>query len=89
MNAWKTVLIVGLLIGLLMVLVAITNAIEFSGPAMFVFYLGLTYGAHVVWDQVIFKNISTVNEIVEKRNVAYAIAWSLPALFSLAAASAV
>jgi len=85
MNAWKTVLALACVAGIVASVVALNVMIELSAPAMFLLTLSMGFGAYVVWDIVLMKDVDTLEEIVERKNVAYAVFQLIPALLVLAA----
>lgn len=85
MNAWGKVLSIGAVVAAAGVVVALNVLIELSAIAMFAVTLVLGFGAYVVWDNVLMKDVDTYEEIVEKENIAYAIYMLIPALLILAA----
>lgn len=64
----------------------ITSGDEWSAPVQFILTLGMSYGFFVLFDMIILKDVNTIEEIVNKGNVAYAIVLTIPALLALAAA---
>lgn len=88
MNRAGTVTIIAIIIGIIAVAVAITQAIELSAPAMFILILGMGLGAFVIWDNVLFRDVDTIKEIVRDHNVALAIFYLIPALLILSASLA-
>lgn len=85
MNAWKLVLALACVAGVAASIVALNVMIELSAPAMFMLTLSMAFGAYVVWDMVLLKDVDTIHEIVHKENVAYAVFMLIPALLVLAA----
>lgn len=86
MKSWKTVLALAIVIGIAASTVALNAFIELSAPAMFLLVLSMGFGAFVVWDQVIFKDVDTYHEIIVEKNLAYAVFCLVPVLLVLAAA---
>lgn len=79
---------VGILIGCVAVALTFTSFDELSAPSHFALYLGLVYCAYVVWDMLLLKDVSTVEQIVKEKNLAYAVFSIIPALLAIAAACA-
>lgn len=77
-----------IVLGALAVALTFTSLDELSAFAHFALSLGLSYAAWVTWDMVLLKDVSTIDEIVRKGNVAYALFELIPALLALAAACA-
>lgn len=88
MKLTKTVLVLALVVGIVATGVAVTQAVELSAPAMFILFLGLGFGVFVVWDRVLFRDVDTVAEIVERQNLALAVFYLVPALLVLGASLA-
>lgn len=85
MKNWKPTLWIALIIGVIASVIALEFIPEVSALSMFVMTLALAFGAYTAWDMVLLKHVSTYTEIVERRNVAYAIYMCIPALLILAA----
>lgn len=77
-----------LVLGGILIALTFTSIEELSAPAHFFFCFALCFCAYVVWDFVLLKDVSTVEQIVDEQNLAYAIHQLIPALLALAAASA-
>lgn len=75
-------------IGFAVVALTFSSLDELSAPAHFVLILGISYAAYVVWDMILLKDVSTIQMIVDDRNLAYAIHQLIPALLAIAAACA-
>ncbi len=88
MNAWKTIVSIAVVLAIVAGGVTLTTLVEFTAPGLFIFTIGMGFGAFVVWDQVLMKGVSTMEEIVEKGNIAYALFMLIPALIVLAGALA-
>lgn len=89
MNKWKSTLSVAMTLGVIAVIITFTQFIEFSAMGQFAFVLGAGFGAFVVWDQILLRDVDTVSEIVTKGNIAYALLLLIPVLLVCAAAVAI
>ena len=85
MKNWKPTLWIAMVIGIVASVVALDFFPAVSSLSMFMTTLAMAFGAYTVWDMVLMKHVSTHDEIVNKRNVAYAIYMCIPALLILAA----
>lgn len=85
MKNWKPTLWIAMAIGIVASIIALEFVPSLSTLSMFAITLAMAYGAFTVWDMILLKHVSTYTEIVEKRNVAYAIYMLIPALLILAA----
>lgn len=81
---YKLAVTLTLIVGGFASLVALTNMIELSGPALAVFYGGLGFTGFAIWEKVILRELDTIREI-KNGNVAYAVVLTIPALLWLAA----
>lgn len=88
MNAWKSIVSIAVILAIVAGGVTLTTLVNFTAPGLFIFTIGMGFGAFVVWDQVLMKDVKTINQIVEEKNVAYAIFMLVPALIVLAGALA-
>ncbi|MBS1562577.1 MAG: hypothetical protein JSS89_13300 [Bacteroidetes bacterium] len=86
MKNWKKVMAIGWVLGIVASVYALNVNPQLSAPAMFTLILIMGFSAQTVWDMVLFGDVDTRDEIINKRNVAYAITLCIPALLVLAAA---
>lgn len=82
----KIVSLVLLAIGVLCAVMTFTSWDEMSSAAQYLLALGMSYGFFVVFDFIVLKHVDTIDQIVNKQNIAYAIVLTIPALLALAAA---
>ena len=86
MQRSKITSLIILAFGLISFVLTVTSGDEWSAPVQFIMTLGMSYGFFVLFDMIVLKDVNTVEEIVNKGNVAYAIVLTIPALLALAAA---
>ena len=89
MNKWKSTLSVALTLGVIAVIVTFTQFVEFSAMGQFAFVLGAGFGCYVVWDQILLKDVDTLEQITTEQNLAYALLLLIPVLLVCAAAVAI
>jgi len=87
MQRSKIISLIVLAVGVLCFVLTITNSDELSAPAQFLLSLGISYAFFVLFDMIVLKDVNTIEQIVEKHNIAYAIVLTIPAILALAAAA--
>lgn len=85
MKDWKPVLLIALLIGIVSSIVCIVFVPELTTISMLLMKLSIGLAFYLVWDFALLKQVSTYNEIVNNKNVAYAILMAIPALLYVGA----
>lgn len=85
MKNWKPTLLIALLVGIVSSAVCLVFVPELSTISMLLMKLSIGLGFYLVWDFALLKHVSTYDQIVNNRNVAYAILMAIPALLYLGA----
>lgn len=87
MNWYKVAVFAGLSLGALLLSLFTASTEELLGPIHFLFILSVCFAFHVVWDLIFLKEADTYAQIVQEKNIAYAIHLLIPSLLCLAAAA--
>lgn len=85
-NKAKSIVFAALALGAVAAVFAWYNAVELAAHAQLVLSLAFGIGTFLLFDNVLLRNVDTRREIIENKNVAYALFLLVPVLVFIGAA---